>query len=185
MVIYNQLQLNLANNLFNIISLKKQYLKKIELTVQLLSKIKSINYKKICLKSFQMFIKYKNSVFVTYVIEISFLRKNTLIHVNNYLGNLIFCSSSGNVKLTGKSKSHRLIILRKFYRIVVSKLKFLKNQPLAIHFKNIDFDLSWLIKKLKKKFLLILTKYFKNYPYNGCRKKKLRRKKFKSRLFSF
>jgi len=98
---------------------------------------------------------------------------------------LIFRSSAGAIKLTGKSKIYRLIILRKFYRIVIAKFKFLKNQPLAIHFNNIDFDLSWLIKKLKKKFFLIVIKYLKKYPYNGCRKKKLRRKKFKSRIFAF
>ena len=47
--------------------------------------------------------------------------------------------------------------------------------------KNVDSNIFWFLKKLKKKLFITVVKHFNLYPYNGCRKKKIRRKKFKSR----
>ena len=37
------------------------------------------------------------------------------------------------------------------------------------------------MKKLKKKFFIKVVRSFNLYPHNGCRKKKVRRKKFKKK----
>ena len=115
-----------------------------------------------------------------YIIEISFSKKNTLFHIMDYSGNIKFFYSAGSFQQSGKGKVARSTVLQKFYRLLITKLKFVKKVPVAIHFRNTDSNMFWFLKKLKKKFFITVVKHFNQYPYNGCRKKKIRRKKFKS-----
>lgn len=179
---YNQIQPSF-NKFFTLLHFKKQYLNRIKIKARLLNKLKKTNYKKVGLRSFNTSINSYNAPFVTYILEISFLKKNTLFHLSDYSGNIKFFYSAGSVKLTGKGKTWRAPILRRFYKLLISKLKFVRKVPLAIHLKNVNSNLYWFIKKLKKKFLITIIYDLKKYPYNGCRNKKVRRKKFKSRLF--
>ena len=176
---YNSIQYNL-NRFFKEIHLKKQYLEKMQNKVNVLRELKEINYKKVNSQFFINPISSPNTTFVMYIIDISFSKKNTLFHVSDFSGNIKFFYSAGYFQQTGKGKVARSIILRKFYRILVSKLKFVRKVPIAIHFKNADSNMFWFLKKLKKKFFITVVKHFIQYPYNGCRKKKIRRKKFKS-----
>lgn len=162
------------------IHLKKQYLKKVQNQAHSLNRLKETDYKKIGLKFSNKLTKSLNTVFVMYIIEISFSKKNTLFHISDCSGNLKFFYSAGSFQQSGKGKTARSVVLRKFYRLLVSKLKFIKKVPIAIHFKNADSNMFWFLKKLKKKFFIALVKHFNQHPYNGCRKKKIRRKKFKS-----
>lgn len=168
------------NRFFKEIHLKKQYLKTLQDKTYLLTKLKDTNYKKVGLQSFSKSVNKASSIFVMYVVEISFSKKNTLFHISDFSGNTKFFYSAGSFQQKGKGKISRSIILRKFYRLLVSKLKFVKKVPIAIHFKNVDSNVFWFLKKLKKKFFITVVKHFNQYPYNGCRKKKIRRKKFKS-----
>ena len=176
---YNSIQYNL-NRFFKEIHLKKQYLEKMQNKVCTLKELKEVNYKKINSQFSKPLIFSSSTTFVMYIIEISFSKKNTLFHVSDFSGNIKFFYSAGSFKQTGKGKVARSTILRKFYRILVSKLKFVKKVPIAIHFKNVDSNMFWFLKKLKKKFFITVVKHFTQYPYNGCRKRKIRRKKFKS-----
>ena len=176
---YNLTKLDL-NRFLKEIHLKKQYLKKVQNQVYSLNKLKEINYRKIGLRFSNTAAKPFNTVFVTYIIEISFSKKNTLFHISDCSGNIKFFYSAGSFQQKGKGKTARSIVLRKFYRLLISKLKFVKKVPIAVHFKNADSNMFWFLKKLKKKFFIVLVKHFNQYPYNGCRKKKIRRKKFKS-----
>ena len=179
MLNYNSIRFNL-NRFLKEIHLKKQYLKKIQDQAYFLNELKEANSKKVGLKFSNKFVKPLNSVYVMYIIEISFSKKNTLFHISDCSGNIKFFYSAGTFHQTGKAKIARSIVLRKFYRLLVSRLKVIKKFPIAIHLKNVDSNMFWFLKKLKKKFLITLVKHFNNYPYNGCRKKKIRRKKFKS-----
>lgn len=172
-----------CNKFFRILHLKKQYFNKIKIKAYLLDKLKKTNYKKVGLRSFNTSINFCNPPFVTYILEISFAKKNTLFHLSDYSGNIKFFYSAGSVELTGKGKTWRGRILRQFYKLLISKLKFVRKVPLAVHFKNVNSNLFWFIKKLKKKFLITIIQSSQKYPYNGCRNRKFRRKKFKSRLF--
>lgn len=170
------------NKFLKEIHLKKQYFKKIQNKVCALTQLKEKNYKKL---NSQLFMKptfFQSTAFVLYVVEILFLKKNTFFHVSDFLGNLKFFYSAGFFKQKGKEKIARSLALRKFYRVLVSKLKFVKKFPIAIHFKNADFNMFWFLKKLKKKFFIPVVKHFVQYPYNGCKKKKIRRKKSKNKL---
>lgn len=174
---YNEIQFSL-NRFFKEIRLKKQYLKKMQNKAD---SLKEINNKKVGLQFFNQLVKPLNSVFVMYILEISFSKKNTLFHISDCSGNMKFFYSAGSFQQKGKGKISRSVVLRKFYRLLVSKLKFVKRVPIAVHFKNADSNMFWFLKKLKKKFFVVVVKHFIQYSYNGCRKKKIRRKKFKSR----
>lgn len=180
----NQIHANL-NRFFKEIYLKKQYLKKMQSKLRLITKLKEKNYKQLGCKFSNQPILSTNSILVMYVIDISFSKKNTLFTISDCLGNVKFFYSAGFFSQKGQGKISRSTVLRKFYRLLVSKFKFLKKVPVAIHFKNADSNMFWFLKKLKKKIFVILIKHFNFYPYNGCRKKKIQRKKFKSKFLQY
>jgi len=175
---------NFNNNKFNLnkflknIQLKKQYLKQVQKKVQSLNKLKETNYKALNSQFFKCYTSEPSDTIVMYIIDISFSRKNILLHISDSSGNIKFFYSGGSFQQ--EEKMSKALILRKFHRILVSKLKFLRKKPIAVHFKNPDFNMFWFLKKLKKKLFITVVKSFNFYPYNGCRKKKFRRKKFKN-----
>src|SRR6476620_6154815 len=176
----NNTKLNL-NNFLTDIKLKKQYIKKLQNKILLLNSIKEKNYK---LLSSRMPITKKSceeNYLISYILDITFSQTNTLLHVTDPLGNLKFFCSAGSLNFKGKAKRSRFLVFREMYNILTSKLKFLKNQPIVVHFKNVGSSRFWILKKLKKKFFIRVVKSFSLYPYNGCRKRKMRRKKFKKR----
>lgn len=179
----NTMQFNL-NRFFKEVHLKKQHLKKTQDKICLLNELRNSNHKKIGSDFSKKSSKVLNNTFVMYIVDISFSKKNTLLHISDCSGNIKFFYSAGSFQQKGKAKTSRSIILRKFYRLLVSKLKFLKRVPIAIHFKNADSNMFWFLKKLKNKLFITVVKHFNLYPYNGCRKKKIRRKKFKSNSLS-
>ena len=98
------------NKFFRNIRLKKQYIKKLKNKVFLLNKVKEKNYKTL---NFVMFKKTQNLVkedyLVVYIIDISFSKTNTLLHVMDFSGNLKFFCSAGSLNYKGKSKKARFI----------------------------------------------------------------------------
>jgi ribosomal protein S11 len=97
----------------------------------------------------------------------------------DFSGNLKFFHSAGFLKYKGKNKKSRFVVLKDMYKILISKLKFLKSQPVALHLKNVGFAKFWVIRVFKKKFFIRVVRSFNKYPHNGCRKRKMRRKKFR------
>ena len=157
---------------------KKQYLKKLTQEVLLLksdnSKIKSLSFTK-------SNKNYLNNFLVMYIISITFSKTNTLFQITDFSGKLILFYSAGSFKYSGKSKKLRLVIFKKFYRLIFSKLKFIKNKPISLHLINVGKNKFWIVKKLKKKLFLRVIRNFNSYPFNGCRKKKVKRKKIKKK----
>ncbi len=170
------------NKFLRDIKLKKQYLKNLKTKMSLISNIKENNYKSL----YSLLYANKNSFsceenLVYYIIDISFSRSNTFIHVMDFAGKLKFFYSAGNFNYSGKSKRSRYAVFKSLYRVLVSKLKFLNGKPVALHLKNVGHNKFWIVKKLKKRFFIKCVKSFNLYPHNGCRKRKMRRKKFKKR----
>lgn len=116
---------------------------------------------------------------ILYIITIKYTKVNTLLSVTNSKGLLYLFVSAGQC-VKGKKKISRIIVIKKFLKILISDLDFLKNKPIALHLKNVDFNRMWLIKFLKKKFFIKTIKNFNIFPHNGCRKKKKKRKKVRS-----
>jgi ribosomal protein S11 len=171
-----------VNKFLDGIKLKKQYIEKLKNKILELNGVSKTNYKDleslIVTKNHSLI---KNDYLVMYIIDISFSETNTLLHVTDFAGNLEFFCSAGSLNYKGKQKKLRFLVFRDLFRILVSKLTFLKGKPVALHLKNVGSNKFWIIKKLKTKFFIKVVRNFNSYPFNGCRKKKMRRKKFKRR----
>lgn len=168
------------NNIFKNIKLKKQHIVTLKKQVKKINDIKLNNFKllgeKIVKKN--IFLN-KNSLLVKYIIDIRFSKSNTLLHIMNFKGDLIFFSSAGLLNYKGKQKKARFLVFKEFYKILITKFRFIKNQPIALHLKNVQSSKFWIIKTLKKKFFIKVIKNYNSFPHNGCRKRKMKRKKFK------
>jgi ribosomal protein S11 len=165
------------NTFLKNISIKKQYIKSLKKQFLVVSSVKQKNFKLLNTQIFKNNSHLDNSL-VMYIIDITFSRSNTFLNVTDSSGNLKFFSSSGHFSLKGKNKKFRFNVFKHIYRTLLTKLKFLKNKPIALHLKNVGSNKFWIIKKLKTKFFIKIIKIFNIFPFNGCRKKKVRRKKF-------
>ena len=173
------------NEFFKNVKLKKQYTKKFKNILLKLANVKKNNHRYL---NSRLFLKNNLPVkidnLVVYIIDVSFSKTNTLLHVTDFSGNLKFFYSAGLLNYQGKRKKSRFQIIRDFYKILLSKLKFLQFKPVALHLKNVGIAKFWIVRKLKKRFYIKIVKNFNLYPCNGCRKKKVRRKKKKKLLWS-
>lgn len=171
------------NKFLRFINLKKQYFKQLKNKETFLSQMKEKNYKHLNVSLANDHKQPSHFVdnLITYVIDLKFSRSNTLLHVMDFSGKLKFFYSAGSVKYSGKNKKSRYMIFRDLYRILVSKLAFLKGKPVALHLTNVGINKTWIVKKLKKRFFIKCVKTFNLHPHNGCRKRKMRRKKFKKK----
>ena len=122
----------------------------------------------------------KNNCSIRYIITIKYTKTNTLLSVTNSKGLLLFFTSAGQLIRLKKKKVSRMIIIKKLLNLMISKVEFLKDKPIALHLQNVDFNKIWVLKFLKNKFFIKTINFFDIYPHNGCRKKKMKRKKFRS-----
>lgn len=181
----NPINLDL-NRFFQKIFFKKQYIRQLKNKITLLNNIKKNKYKVLnseLFKTSNNFPVKKVSEEVSYIIDFSFSKTNTTLHVMDCSGKTKFFYSAGLFDFKGNQKTFQSnAILKKFYKILVSDLLFLKSSKIAIHFKNknINYKISWFLKKLREKFFIAVVKFFTVYPYNGCRRKKQKRKKFRT-----
>lgn len=159
------------NKFFQKIRLKKQYIKILKNKFDSFSIIKKQEY--------QHFIKKNN--WIIYTIDISFSRVNTLLNVTDFSGKLKFFCSAGNLSYKGNSKKARTLVVKSMINFLIKKFVVLKSKPIALNLKNVKFLKFWIVKLFKKKFFIQIVKNFNTYSYNGCRKKKVRRKKFKKK----
>lgn len=158
---------------------KKIYIKELKKTVLQLKIIKTKIYQSLNFLLINNYLKKQNRNFlISYIICFNFSQSNSIIQISDAIGNSkIFCSA-GLVDLKGKQKVSRRLVLVQFFRILfLLKSQFIKNKPIALHFKNVGFNKYFIIKKLKKKFFIKLIKIFNLNSYNGCRKKKEKRKR--------
>ena len=65
---------------------------------------------------------------------------------------------------------------------LIKKFEFLQKSPVALHLKNTNFTKFVIVKEFKQRCWIQIIKNFNIYAYNGCRKKKVRRIKFKKKL---
>lgn len=184
--------MNLSNSLFNNLTnrlkldaslLKKErfYVKNVLNQIYYLKKLKEENHK-ILSVSESAKIKNKENIpqdlMVMYIINISFLKANTTIQVSDVEGNLKLFYSAGSVGLSGKQKRKRRIAVIKLISLLIRKTNFLDKKPVALHLNNVNFYQNLIVNKLKQTFYIKVIKSFNQTPYNGCRKRKVRRKKY-------
>ena len=166
--------------IFSFIQLKKKYIKKLVNSILILDRLKKQFYQSLhFFLSNNYLLKYKKDFLVSYVIYFCFSLSNTVLHISDAAGNLKLSYSAGLIDLQGKQKVVRRLALVRFFNILsLVKSKFLKKNPVALHFKNVSGSNKFLIvKKLKEKLFIKIIKSFDLDAYNGCRKRKERRKR--------
>lgn len=137
-----------------------------------------VNY----LISYIYFSFLNNQKLISYILDINLSLTNTLINVNNIKGKPKFFYSAGMFNLQKKQKIRQPKAIITILRSLLLKSKIFRTKPVAIHFNNLFFrHQSYIFKKLKRK---IFTKLFISYNYrshNGCRLKKKKRIKIRTR----
>lgn len=149
---------------------------------QLINKIKFLNILKQNkeTKSLSLVLK-KNQVFETpvkYIVGVSLSNTNSIIYVTDIKGKVKFFLSAGFLGLNGKQKIKKPAVLIKLLRSLIVKGQLKKNSYVALHLKNFTkFYTSIVLSLLKKHLKVGFVRVFNNKPHNGCRPKKLKRKK--------
>lgn len=110
---------------------------------------------------------------IHFIILISSKKSNIFIHLLDCLGTELFFYSIGSIGLRKKT-TKELVIFQNFIKKIFLNFNILFNKPLAIHILNLNYNLNWILKQLVEKLMLITTKLFICFAYNGCRKKKLK-----------
>jgi len=105
-----------------------------------------------------------------------------MIHVSDTKGNLKLFYSAGSVELSGKQKRKRRVAISKLISLVLKKAKFLNRKPIALHLSNVNFYKNLIVRRLKRNLYVKVIRILNQTPYNGCRKRKLRRKKYTKRF---
>lgn len=182
--------MNLSNILFNTVATKlnlkvsllneeRLYIKNLKNQINYFKKVKESNYKSLSIKKSDFFnFNNTQNLVVMYVINISFSKANTTIHLSDANGNIKLFYSAGSVDLTGKQKKKRRFAVSKLISLLIKKATFLEQKPIALHLNNVNFYKNLIVSKLKKVLYIRIIKSFNQAPYNGCRKKKLQRKKY-------
>ena len=113
---------------------------------------------------------------LSYIININFSLTNTLINITDANGNTKKSFSAGYVKLTKKQKRVQPLAVVKIINFLLFKSQFLKHKFVALHFKNVRvYYQKLIIKWLSDKMFIKSIQTFNFLPHNGCRPKKLRR----------
>jgi len=188
MTLSNTLFNNLTNKLkleTSLLQKEKFYAKNLLNQVTYLKKFKKNNSKDLSVREFFISNNKKTNLqdfIITYIISISFLKANTTIQISDIKGNLKLFYSAGSVQLSGKQKRKRRIAVSKLISLVLKKATFLGQKPIALHLNNVNFYKNLIVRKLKRNLYIKVIKILNQTPYNGCRKKKLRRKKYTKRF---
>jgi ribosomal protein S11 len=165
------------NNLIKYLKLN-MYIKKIETKMSFLKQIdekkgiKSVNF------IYDYSFRFKPKTLIKYIISINLLEKNTFLNVTDIKGNLRFFRSSGFVNLKGKRKIKQPLVLKNLIDSLKREAKFLHNETVALHLTNISsFSYRYILSKLEEKIFIIFIRVFDLKPHNGCRPRKIKRRK--------
>jgi ribosomal protein S11 len=125
---------------------------------------------------------FNNHKLISYVININLSSTNTLININNIKGNPKFFYSAGMFNLQKKQKIRQPKAIIIILRALLLKSKIFKTKPVAVHFNNLFFNYqSYIFKKLKQKIFTKLVISYNFRSHNGCRLKKKKRIKIRTR----
>jgi len=116
---------------------------------------------------------------IKYVIGISMFNTNTILYLSDIKGTIKFFCSAGTLKMNKKQKTKKISVLIKLIKFMLPKINFVSNTDLlALHLKNFNKQLSLFVLNFLFKYRNIgMLKINNNQPHNGCRPRKLKRKK--------
>lgn len=117
---------------------------------------------------------------INYILNIKVSKTNTLLNLSNIKGDPLLSFSGGSINLKKKQKKLQPLALINLLKSLILKAGFINNKTIALHFQNVKPYYESLIVNLLKKIVFIkLMKSSNLQPHNGCRPKKIKR--FKKR----
>jgi ribosomal protein S11 len=147
-----------------------------------LTKLHNIKLKTNYFISHILFSFFNKQKLISYVININLSPTNTLINMNTIKGNPKLFYSAGMFNLQKKQKIKQPKAVITILRTLLLKSKFFKTKPVALHFNNLfPNHQSYIFKRLKHKIFIKLIMSYNYQPHNGCRSKKKKRIKLRTR----
>lgn len=131
------------------------------------------------LKKNQQFLNFKSNNLIKYIMGISIYATNLVIYLSDIKGKIKFFCTAGSLGLNKKEKKKKVAVLIKLVKAMIFKIKFVsKNDLIALHLRNFNEKLGTFILSFLIKYYNIETiKINNNQPHNGCRPRKLKRKR--------
>jgi ribosomal protein S11 len=84
--------------------------------------------------------------------------------------------------LKGKRKTKQPLALNSLINSLKNDAKFLYSKPIALHLTNVNFfSYNYVLSKLEEKFFITYIRVFDTTPHNGCRPRKIKRGKKRSK----
>lgn len=161
---------------------KKTYAYKLIKVVNLLKKLKSLKGKLKIDRKFNLEYNKPNQNLILYIVNVILSPTNTFVNVVDLKGNVLISISAGSLNLTKFQKKTQPLALLSVFKVLLLKAKFLKNKPVALHFKNVKrFHESFFINILKTKLYIQSFQSYNLVPHNGCRPKKLKKIKIRTK----
>ena len=122
---------------------------------------------------------------INYIIKINATRTNTFLNITDNKGNLKLSFSSGKLGLKKRQKIAQPNALIQLLKKVFLKAKFLKNKTIGLQFRNVKpFHELLILKMLKDKIFIKSLRSYNLQPHNGCRPRKLKRFKQRTKRLS-
>ena len=121
---------------------------------------------------------------VTYILAVVFSLKNTRVLLLSSSGQLIRAYSGGFAGFKNQQNTSRQLVVRKILTLLKSMYlnDVVSSDTVSLHLYNVGDKKSSIVKLVSQFFLVTSIKLFNSIPYNGCKKKKLRRKKFSRQI---
>jgi len=157
--------------------------------IQLLLKFHKISFLKKLNKKFfnnNFFVENKTVAkdFIEYILNISLSNKNTNVFITDLKGNIKTLVSIGFLDLQQKQKIKNSTIILKLLLLVFAKFSLQNSIFIGLHLTNFTkFHASFVLSLLKDHIKIKSLRIFNNKPHNGCRPRKLKRKKVKRIFF--
>jgi ribosomal protein S11 len=122
---------------------------------------------------------FRSKTLINYIIGISIYRTNIILYLSDVKGIIKFFITSGSLGIKRKQKKKKIAVLIKLIKFMMLKVKSIsKDDLIALHLKNFNERLgSFTSTFLSKYYNIELVKINTNQPHNGCRPRKIKRKK--------
>ena len=127
-------------------------------------------------------LNFKSVNLIKYIIGISIYSTNIIMYVSDIKGTIKFFCTSNSL---GLKKKKKIVTLSKLIKYTISKVDFIFNNELvSLHFKNCTERLSsYASFILSQHYNIEVIKVKNNTPHNGCRPRKIKRKKRQKLIF--
>ena len=155
----------------------QNYLKALQNKLNTVKVLQRENQHKVLIKSTKSLIN-REICSIRYLITISFTKSNTTIQLSESQGYLKVVLNLTSINVSGKQRRQRKLALTRLLQLFMTKVNFLENEHVSVHFNNVRTHKVYILEKLQHFFLIKTIKSFDQLPYNGCRKRKIRRKKY-------